>query len=403
MASRPLILSVLTACAGSPGAGDTDASPDVVFEAMARVVPSDGLPASLDVQPANNNLDVAWHDGRLFLAWRTAPTHFASAETRMHVVSRAPDDTTWRAEGTFHVGRDLREPQLVSTPGGLWFYMAQLGTSPIAFEPGGTLVTRYDGPDAWTPLEPVFPDDFIPWRIEEAPGGGWEVLGYTGGGNIYSFDGASIRVRWLVSDDGRTWAPHPAVGGEGVVLEGGGSEASLVHLDDGSIVAVVRNEAGDTDGFGSKVCTAPASALDDWTCAADPRKYDSPLLLREGAAVWLIARRNVTDDGHYDLGRTDLPIPDLALQYQVAYWNAPKRCAVWRVDPKARAVTWAADLPSRGDTCFPSAVRPPDRPDAWWVFDYSNDPDGPDLDWLQGQTSPTWIHQHTVVLPDAPG
>src|SRR5215471_2315342 len=43
-----------------------------------RVVPSDGLPPEVVAQQANNNLDVVRHsDGRVYLAWRTAPSHFA--------------------------------------------------------------------------------------------------------------------------------------------------------------------------------------------------------------------------------------------------------------------------------------------------------------------------------------
>lgn len=386
----------LTACDAGGDDGDTDAAePTFHLDRSTRVVPSDALPPTITPQPANNNLDVTWHDGRLFLAWRTAPTHFASEDTQMHVVSRAPTETGWRDEGTFAIGRDLREPQLVSTPTGLVLYMATLGTSAIDFEPGGTIMAEYNGPGDWTEPVPAFPEDFIPWRITEGPDGGFEVTGYVGGGNIYAFDGSQIRILWLVSDDGRTWSPHPDTGPDGQVLEGGGSETSLVHLDDGSIVAVVRNEAGDSDGFGSKICTAPADDLGTWTCGLDPRKYDSPLVLRDAGRVWLIARRNVTEDGHYDLGLDGLSLEQQALQYQATYWNQPKRCAIWQVDPDSRSVTWVADLPSRGDTCFPSAVRNPDD-DGWWLFDYTSNPDGDDVAWLQGQTSPTFIYQHDV-------
>jgi len=384
---------LLLGCAGEPTTGERE--PTVVVRESVRVVPSDAIPSTIRPQDANNNLDVTWHEGRLWLAWRSAPTHFASADTRMHVVSRLPDEATWRDEGTFHLGTDLREPQLVSTPDGLVLYMATLGTNPLAFEPGGSVVSAYRGPGDWSEPEAVFPDDFIPWRIEEGPDGGFEVMGYTGGGNIYAFDGTRIRILWLVSEDGRTWSPHPDAGEDGEVLQGGGSETSLVHLDDGSIVAVVRNEAGDEDGFGSKICTAPADDLGTWTCGLDPRKFDSPLVLRDAGGVWLIARRNVTEDGHYDLGQTDLPVEEQALNYQAAYWNERKRCAIWSVDPEARTVTWLQDLPSRGDTCFPSAVRAPDDA-GWWLFDYTNDPDGDDLVWLQGQTSPTFVYRHDI-------
>ena len=51
-----------------------------------QVVPSDGLPVT--PQDANNNLSVTDFDGRTFLAWRTAPDHFASTEAQNSTCSQ---------------------------------------------------------------------------------------------------------------------------------------------------------------------------------------------------------------------------------------------------------------------------------------------------------------------------
>lgn len=381
------------------GVAACDDVEDVPVEAAATVVdaravvPGDGLPGSVDPLPANNNLDVVEHDGRVFLAFRTAPNHFASAQARMEVVS-SEDEVTWRREGTFSLGTDLREPQLVSTADGLHLYFAQLGTNPVDFEPGGSWRATYEGPGAWSEPERVLPDGMIPWRIKRLDGR-WSLFGYVGGENVYELDGDPITIHWLAGDDGLTW--DAAIPGQEIVLTGGGSETDAVLLDDGSLVAVVRNEAGDEDGYGSKVCTAPADDLGTWTCDADPRKYDSPLMFRAVDRVWLVARRNVTEDGHYDLGRDDLDARDRYFTYQGAYWNTPKRCAVWTVDPATRTVTWVADLPSRGDTCFPEALEP--TPDGRVVlYNYTSPPDGPDLSWIEGQTGPTEIWRVEVQL-----
>ena len=320
----------------------------------------------------------------------------------MHVASSDSNMAQWRHEGSFAMGTDLREPQLLSTPDGLILYMAKLGTNPRAFEPQGSVFMRYQSPMQWSEPTPIFPDNFIPCRIEPTQGGGFEVLGDTGGENIYEVDGDSIRIMWLVSNDGVQWQPHPDTNESGVVLEGGGCETSLVHLDDGSIVAVVRNEGGDNSGFGSKICTASADALGDWQCAHDPRKFDSLLLLRSEGRIWLIARRNVTETVHYALGRRDLPqasqyllYQGQYLLYQGQYWNAPKRCAIWHVDPARQTVDWVEDLPSRGDTCFPSAIKAPHKK-GWWLFNYSNDPQGDDLNWNQSQLTPNAIFMHHI-------
>jgi hypothetical protein len=378
-----VIWALLAACGPS----------DVQIGDVTRVVPSDGLPAEIAVQNANNNLDVTRHDGRVFLAWRTAPTHFASADTELFVAS-SEDEVTWRLEGRFHLGTDLREPQLVSFGGELALYFAVLGDDPAAFEPQGARRAVYRGPGDWTEPEPVFDADFIPWRIQ-VEGDRLEVTGYTGGQNLYEPDGEPIRVQWLASDDGVAWGP--AAGDDPVVLEGGGSETSLVHLEDGVVVAVVRNEGGDATGFGSKVCRGEASDPGAWRCEPDPRKYDSPLLLRDGDRLWLIARRNVTETGAFDLGNDALSQEDQYYAYQLAYWLEPKRCAVWEVDPVALSVTFAADLPSRGDTCFPEAL--PDGRHRYVVYNYSSPLDGPDVSWNEGQTGPTYVHRMIVEFP----
>ena len=133
-----------------------------------------------------------------------------------------------------------------------------------------------------------------------------------------------------------------------------------------------------------------------WDCATDPRKYDSPLMFRAAGRVWLVARRNVTDDGAYDLGMGELPLSERAVTYQLAYWQQPKRCALWVVDPDEVAVSWVADLPSAGDTCFPEALDLTE--DRVVIYSYSSDPARSDISWIQGQTSPTWVTRQEIAL-----
>jgi len=340
---------------------------------------------------ANNNLDIVRHEGRLFLAFRSAPTHFASDEVVMYVVSSS-DEESWRYEGAFALGTDVREPQLVSWDGRLILYFGVLGTNPAAFEPQGARFTTYNAPGDWEPLQ-TYPDDtFIPWRIKVVDGD-LQMVGYTGGGAVYEPGGEHpIDIHWLHSGDGEVWTP---VVDDGVVHTGGGSEADYVLLDDGSLVAVIRNEAGDESGFGSKICRADSADLGIWECVTDPRKFDSPLLFRHGEAIWLVARRNLTEDGHYDLGLTDLDHQAQYLAYQGSYWISPKRCALWSVDTGSLSVSWALDLPSRGDTCFPEAVE---HNEGWVLYNYTSDPNGPDVSWVEGQNAPTFIYRHVLEL-----
>jgi hypothetical protein len=361
------------------------------------VVPSGAMPPEVISQGAHNNLDIVWHQGRLFFAFRTAPNHFAAEETVLYVVSTT-DEKTWTFETSFALGTDLREPRFLVVGDRLFLYFAVLGSNLLAFEPQGTRVSEQLGGCQWTApeaIEPVPAPDFIPWRGRVVDGEA-QLIGYTGGAQIYDVTGqAALDVHWLRTSDGRSF--EPVVGNDGVVLHGGSSETDLALLDDGGLVAVSRNEAGDDLGFGSKICTAEPGALGDWGCTADPKKYDSPLVFRHEDDVWLIGRRNLTADGHYDLGHDDDPPETQALDYQLAYWNAPKRCSLWSVDPATRAVAHALDLPSRGDTCFASAVDLGD--DHWLVYNYSSPIEGEDLNWNDGQFGLTHVYRTVLRLP----
>lgn len=362
-----------------------------------QIVPNDAasggsLPAEVVPQTSNNNLDVILHNGRYYFAFRTAPSHFASTETVLYVVS-STDQKNWTFETSFAMGTDLREPRFLSLNGTLFLYFAVLGDDPLDFEPQGSRVSIFDGA-TWSEPAAIFDVGFIPWRTRVVDGVAY-LIGYIGGENIYDGDGELIQLHFLTTQDGLNFTG--VVPEQPVVLESGGSETDWAFLPDGGLVAVVRNEAGDDQtGWGSKICRAEAGALADWTCVGDPKKYDSPLLFTHNDTVYLVGRRNVTETGAYDLGLDELSPEDQTLQYEAAYWNEPKRCALWEVDPDALTVTFVLDLPSRGDTCFPSAL--PIDEHTWRIYNYSSDINGPDLVWVEGQMAPTYIYTTDITF-----
>ena len=365
------------------------------------IVPRTGFPAGVAAQASNNNLDIVHHEDRLFFAWRTGPSHFASPDVWLYVVSRAPGGA-WEFEASFHHQTDLREPRFLAWSGSLWLYFAELGDNPSQFEPGQAFVSERNGPGDWTDEAPIHEAGFIPWRtkvIDDVP----YMLGYVGGENIYTLGEDAVPdpvdVHFLTTTDGYAWSP--VSGGQPVVHSGGGSETDVGVLEDGTLVAVMRNELGDPNGFGSKICRAEAGSWGSWRCSYDPRKYDSPLVFTFDDRVFLIARRNVTETGNYDLGRTDLTQTQKYFDYQTDYWAKAKRCAVWEVDSQDLTVQWLFDLPSAGDTCFPGVV-PFGEEDAFLVYNYSSPIDGDlDISWLQGQTATTNIYSHVIRFVEA--
>ncbi|MDP8224854.1 MAG: hypothetical protein P9L99_15955 [Candidatus Lernaella stagnicola] len=372
---------------------DDDATPAPIIGPPTRVVPSSGLPPDLALQDANNNLDVTRHDDRVFLAFRTAPSHFAAETAEIHVVSSL-DQVHWDHEMSFHLGRDLREPRLLSWDGGLFLYFAFLGTNPINFEPGGMMVAEYLGPGDWTEPAEFYGQGFIPWRTKTIDGVPY-MLTYVGGESVYSIDPEPIDVHFLTTADGYTWVP--VVPGQPVVIEGGCTETDVVFLDNGDLVAVSRCEARDTLGFGMRICRAPAEDLGRWECVMDPKKYDSPLLFREGDDIYLIGRRNLTADGNYNLGYDTLPDLLQYLIYELDYWIAPKRTSLWRVNPETLTVSFVDDFPSRGDTSFAGIIGEGEH--AYEVYNYTSPLQEPDYVWLMGQLGKTVIVRVTLTFP----
>lgn len=385
-----------------------------------RVVPSDGLPPQANVLVSNNNLDVIRFDGKVFLVWRTAPDHFASDKVLMHVVS-STDETTWKHEKTFALGTDLRECRFLELAGSLVLYVSKLGADPVKFQPQGVLFSKRAADGTWSELADVMrtppsaivdagdPDagdagdagptvtsapmkGYIAWRTRFAKGRAL-MSAYLGGEHIYDFDGKPLDIELLTTSDGVTWqGVNPQ---KPVVSTGGGSEMDFTFGDDGTLFAVVRNEAGDDTGFGAKVCRAPAGDITAWSCKSDRKKYDSPLMFWHDGEAYLIGRRNVTASGDFDLQKPAENRKQTALQYGIDYRSHPKRCALWRYVQNEDRIAYVLDLPSKGDTCFAAAIAGASA-DEIVVYNYSSDIDGSDVTWAEGQVSPTFVYRHTI-------
>jgi hypothetical protein len=356
-----------------------------------QVVPGAGLPAPVVCGASNNNLDAVRHtDGFVYLAFRTAPHHFANPDTAIYVV-RSRDEERWELEARFALGTDLREPRLLSLGDRLLLYVSRLGREPLAFEPQGMSVAERDAHGTWSALEPMGPPGIMGWRVRWL-GDTAVMLVYSGGETIYNMERPRLRVELWKSSDGRSWAAYDPT--HPIVYEGGGSEADCVVGSDGTLYGVIRNEAGDATGWGSKVCRAEPGAPARWTCRSDRRKFDSPYMFWHDGEAYLVARRNLRGAGDYDLGRG----PGWLLRTvwnQVNYSLTPKRTALWRFVQTEDRFAWILDLPSRGDCCFP-AVLAGSEPGEHVVYDYSCALDGPDLPWLRGQRGRTSIFRHVL-------
>jgi hypothetical protein len=325
----------------------------------------------------------------VWLAFRNAPSHFASERAQLYVVS-SEDERTWRLEAHWALGRDVREPRLFSAEGELRLYASTLGTNPLAFEPGEVRLATRGADGAWSDLAPIDLPDRIAWRVRRL-GDRAIMFAYRGGEHLYRFDGEPMQVEMLTSDDGRRWAP---LGDRGVVYEGGATETDGALDARGDLWSVSRNEAGDATGRGSVVCHAPAEDRTRWSCRGDARKFDSPFVFTHHGEIYVIARRTTAADGVYDVGLGRGALGTIASELHYSFTG--KRCSLFRFvrDQGAPRVAFLLDLPSRGDTCFPAVIDEDD--DSIAVYDYSNDVDGPDVVWNVGQRGTTHLYRHVL-------
>ncbi len=361
------------------------------------VVPGPGLPMDVTAQDANNNLDVVRFDGKTFLGFRTAPSHFASTETRLYIVS-STDEVTWQYEHVIHMSTDLREPRFLAVGGKLHFYFAVLGDNTLDFNPGEMRHTVRGDDGKWSAHEKLYLDGFIPWRGRVMNDTAY-LIGYVGGDSIYDFTGeetVKLDIHVLKTTDGVTFTP--AFGDQAIISTGGGSETDFAFTEDGGLLAIIRNEAGDEMRWGSKICRAEQGSLHDWKCVADPKKYDSPLVFSHDGHVYLIGRRNLGNGGRYDLELTNLSVKEQTLKYQFTYSEHKKRCALWRVQQEPLDVIHIADLPSSGDTCFAS-ILPTEDDNRYVVYNYTSPLDGPDVGWLHAQLATTQIYRIELTFP----
>jgi len=365
---------------------DTTRSYDPFLSPPAFVVPSPALPAGVQLQPSNNNCALVFHEGKLFFAFRTSATHFASSTTRLYVLSSPDMGKTWDLEHEVFMGTDMREPSFVSIAGRLVFRYFEAGSNPLAFEPKHIWQTVRTGPGQWSAPTTIGDPGEIAWETKVRRG-----LAYQSSylGNHYGAGAGQIDVRFSVSDDGTTWKPvDPA---QVARYTGGVSEVGWEFDENHVLWAVGRNEDGDASGFGSLVFT-------DWAHAAqsNPNRYDSPKMLRHGDDLYLIARRDV--GGPFDLGWNALPFDVRKWTYLALYSLRAKTTALYSIDRATKSVVWLQDLPGDGDTAFPAVARL--DADHFLIANYTSPLGNPDRPWIGGQLSPqgTQIYFTTLEL-----
>jgi len=366
--------------------------------------------ASKDVRPhpdtenmeSNNNVAGIIYQERIFIAWRTAPLHFAGPDTKIYIVSSGDNGTTWDMETSIFLERDLREPFLLTMNHKLYFFFFEGGVNPVDFEPLGLFRMERIRPGEWTYPELWGHEGEVIWDIVSENGTAC-AQSYSGD---YSTPGdaqdlGKLNVFLNCSNDGIHWSPA----GTEVVYHGGLTEVGWYYDLAGNMWGVARNEDGDDSGWGSRTFFAPSNNLSDWRWTkeqSDPWIYESPKMFRHGSELYLVAR---TDPGG-PFWTKDNPLLNVLPPWEhhlydlVSFSFRQHGTAIWRLDKATGDLMKVLELAGCGDTAFPSIIRI--SPHKFVILNYSSPMINCPHNWLEGQTSPngTLIFSQVIEFVD---
>lgn len=354
------------------------------------VVSPESIIDNLNIQKANNNVSIAIFNQKIYLAFRTGPTHFASKKTGVYVISSA-DGQNWDEELSLFFGKDVREPFLIEINGSLHFYYFTAGTKMTAFEPEKISHFILNEHGNWQALKDVLNKGEIHWSMKKRNG---TVFLSTYIGSHYQLKGDSdVSVFLRQTLDGEHFFPSEDTAR---VYWGGVSESAFEFDYDGNLWAVTRLEDGDKTGFGSHVVYADKSNLYNWEFpdTADCRAFMSPKLFNHNNEMYLIARKQ---KGKKVFGKTnrDKSLRKQRLRNWLGYSFSAKTTALFKINKTDRKVEWIMDLPGVGDTAFPSIVRLDQN--RFLFANYSSPTNRKrNRSWLSGQLGRTGIYLQII-------
>ena len=352
----------------------------VTYDDWQNLTTSGKLPKECVLQRSNNNLDLVKFKGRYYLAFRTAPTHFASRKSTMYVVSSS-DLQTWKYETKIVPGCDLREPKFAVYHDTLNLYFFTSGTNFFTFEPHELLAIRTVGGGFWTSTQSTHLDGFVPWRVRERKD--TLYLSAYDGRNLYN-TGHKSNLRLFTSTDALNWKP---ISTEPQVDILSAEEGEFIFDKSGNLFATVRLE-----GTGALICSADGTCLYNWKKIRLKTKFDSALLFMHKDDVYLISRRSL--DGDIDKLKHRTNETKGRARNLIRYSITRKVTALYKLDKKDLSVTHILDFPSTGDNAFPGISQLDEN--NYVLMNYSSDIHGKKKNWIRGQLGKTYLYSTTL-------
>lgn len=347
------------------------------FSEWQNLTTSGHLPEQVKIQHSNNNLDLAKLHDKYYLAFRTAPTHFASKKSVLYIVS-STDMQHWNFEVEIKYGCDLREPRFIVYHDTLRLLFFTGGSNLFKFEPREILLTQTTGNSSWTTPVSVNLNGFVPWRLRSLNDTLYLSAYY--GKNLYGKTHQS-NLRLFHSTNAFDWKP---ISEKPQIDIARAEEGEFIFDKDGNLFATVRLE-----GTGSLVCKADRSDLVNWQTTRSKYKYDSALLFEYKNEIYLISRRNL--DGEVDKVKNRKRENQGRANNLIRYSITQKVTALFKLNKENLTLSHLVDFPSTGDCSYPAIA--PISETYFLLMNYSSNIKGRKKNWLNGQFGKTYIYQ----------
>jgi hypothetical protein len=346
-----------------------------------RVIPSANLPEGLEIRNANNNLDLILHQGKYYMAFRTAPSHFASKKTKLYILSSS-DFESWQFEKEIFLESDLREPRFYQKGDSLFFMFFKGGTKMFKFEPQGIYACYLNSQDNnWSEIQKInIPLGYVPWRIKEHKGVFY--LSTYDGINEYKLEVPS-EFRLFTSKDGLQWealSEQPQIRHERAI-----AEIELTFDENDDMWGIARLEFD-----GSYLVHANKEDYSKFEYWYSPYKFDSPIFFTHEGNHYLIARRNI-----------DGPLVHTEGKYKknlVRYSFRKKTTALYLLDKEAKSLIHIKDFNSTGDCAFPGISSINEN--EFYMLNYSSNIEKRKKPWIVGQLGKTYIYKSKLKIED---
>ena len=340
------------------------------------------FPPEVRIQRSNNNLDLISFKSRYYVAFRTAPSHFASPNTWLYVVSSCDLDK-WDFEDSVHLGYDMREPRFYEHHDTLFLMFFRGGFKMFRFEPNEVLVTYKTKSMPWTKPVSVGLNGFVPWRVRTR--NDTLYLSAYNGKDLYRHKHKGD-LRLLTSVDGFHWtniSKEPQLKMESI------EEGEFIFDKQGDMYGIARME-----GSGSLLTYACHDSLSCWHTIFSAYKYDSSLLLDDDDDIYLLSRRSL--GGKMTKAPKWMSSRRARIFELLKYTFSRKVTSIFKYNTIDKVLVHILDFPSTGDTAYPAITKL--GKGKYLFMNYSSDITKRRKNWLTGQFGKTYIYSTLLQI-----